>query len=89
MTEANEKHSVRVDLMMTASEVHAIEEWRRKELDLPTRAEAIRRLIQFGLAASVKAPQTRLSKRGNAPMANRGSDLAAGSTTSPRKMKNS
>jgi len=66
MTEANEKHSVRVDLMMTASEVHAIEEWRRQELDLPTRAEAIRRLIQFGLAASAKAPQTRLSKRGNA-----------------------
>jgi hypothetical protein len=55
MTGTNEKHSIRVDLMMTVSEVHAIEEWRRHEPDLPTRAEAIRRLIQLGLAAS--APQ--------------------------------
>jgi len=52
MTETNEKHSVRVDLMMMASEVRAIEEWRRHQPDLPTRAEAIRRLIQLGLAAS-------------------------------------
>jgi len=50
MTEPNEKHSVRVDLMM-ASEVHAIEEGRRQQPDLPTRAEAIRRLIQLGLTA--------------------------------------
>jgi len=54
MTETNEKHSVRVELMLTASEVHAIEEWRRQERDLPTRAEAIRRLIQVGLAAKAR-----------------------------------
>ena len=54
MTETNEKHSVRVDLMMMASEVRAIEEWRRQEPDLPTRAEAIRRLIQLGITAKAK-----------------------------------
>jgi len=53
-TETIEKHSVRVDLMMMASEVQAIEEWRRQEQDLPTRAEAIRRLIQLGLAATAR-----------------------------------
>jgi hypothetical protein len=56
MTETNEKHSVRVDLMMMASEVRAIEEWRRQQPDLPTRAEAIRRLIQLGLTATALKP---------------------------------
>jgi len=54
MTETREKHSIRVDLMMTASELRAIEEWRRHEQDLPTRAEAIRRLIQLGLTAKAR-----------------------------------
>jgi hypothetical protein len=51
MSETGEKHSTRVHLMMTASELRAIEEWRRQEPDLPTRAEAIRRLVQLGLTA--------------------------------------
>jgi len=52
MTETNEKHSVRVDLMMMPSELRAIDGWRRQQPDLPTRAEAIRRLIQLGLTAT-------------------------------------
>ena len=51
MAETNEKHSVRVDLMMMPSELRTIDEWRRHQPDLPTRAEAIRRLIQLGLTA--------------------------------------
>ena len=42
---------------MMASEVHAIEEWRQQEPDLPTRAEAIRSLIELGLTASAPNPQ--------------------------------
>lgn len=58
MSETNELHSTRVHLMMTASELHAIEEWRRKQPDLPARAEAIRRLIQLGLVSKLP-PRTK------------------------------
>jgi len=51
MNDTNEKHSVRVDLMMMPSELRAIDGWRRQQPDLPTRAEAIRRLIHLGLTA--------------------------------------
>lgn len=52
-----ERHSTRVHLMMTPSELLAIDEWRRKQPDLPSRAEAIRRLIQLGL--TTRTPKTR------------------------------
>lgn len=52
MNETGERHATRVHLMMTASELRAIEEWRRQQPDLPTRAEAIRRLIGLGLTRS-------------------------------------
>lgn len=32
----------------------AIDEWRRRQPDLPTRAEAARRLIEAGLAATAE-----------------------------------
>jgi hypothetical protein len=35
--------------------IRAIDEWRRKQPDLPARTEAIRRLVELGLKA--KAPQ--------------------------------
>ena len=31
--------------------IAAIDEWRRKQSDLPTRSEAIRRLVEIGLKA--------------------------------------
>ncbi len=34
--------------------IESIDEWRRKEPDLPSRAEAIRRLVQLGLQAKRK-----------------------------------
>lgn len=46
-----ERHSTRVHLMMSQSELRTIGEWQRRQPDLPTRAEAIRRLIQLGLTA--------------------------------------
>jgi hypothetical protein len=34
--------------------IESIDEWRRKEPDLPSRAEAIRRLVELGLQAKRK-----------------------------------
>jgi hypothetical protein len=39
--------------------LEAVDEWRRKEKDLPSRAEAIRRLVELGLNAP--APKRRRS----------------------------
>lgn len=39
----------RVPVMMTISEVAAIDAWRAKQPGIPSRAEAIRRLVEKGL----------------------------------------
>jgi hypothetical protein len=39
--------------------VHRIDEWRRVQADIPSQGEAIRRLIELGLAASPKAGKRR------------------------------
>ena len=44
----------RIPVMMSSEEVAAIDEWRRKNADLPSRSEAIRRLVEIGLTAKVK-----------------------------------
>jgi hypothetical protein len=36
-----------------------IDEWRRKQPDLPTRSAAVRRLVDLGLAAKAKPHQKR------------------------------
>jgi hypothetical protein len=52
---ADELKDLRIPVMMTATDVTAIDEWRRKQQDLPSRSEAIRRLVELGLKA--KFPQ--------------------------------
>ena len=47
-----EKKSVRLNMVITPSEVAAIDDWRRKQSDLPSRSEAIRRLVAVALKAS-------------------------------------
>jgi hypothetical protein len=42
----------RFELRMDREEIAQVDDWRRHQADLPSRAEAIRRLIQFGLKAS-------------------------------------
>ena len=44
----------RIPVMMSSEEVAAIDEWRRKNPDLPSRSEAIRRLVELGLKAKSK-----------------------------------
>lgn len=48
---ATEKKDQRIPIMMSASEVALIDQWRAKQPGIPARAEAIRRLVEKGLAA--------------------------------------
>ena len=48
---AEDKKDQRIPVMMSADEVSAIDEWRRRHPDLPSRSEAIRRLVELGLKA--------------------------------------
>jgi hypothetical protein len=45
----------RLNLAMSKGMIKAIDEWRRKEIDLPPRAEATRRLIALALKADMRA----------------------------------
>jgi hypothetical protein len=45
----DEKKDQRVQLVMAPSDVTAVDDWRRKQPDLPSRSEAIRRLIHLGI----------------------------------------
>ncbi|WP_156928024.1 hypothetical protein [Bradyrhizobium sp. Tv2a-2] len=45
----SEKKDQRIPVMMSTDEVDAIDAWRRKQQDLPSRSEAIRRLVEIGL----------------------------------------
>jgi hypothetical protein len=51
---ADELKDLRIPVMMAATDVAAIDEWRRKQQDLPSRSEAIRRLVELGLKAKPK-----------------------------------
>ena len=57
----------RVPVMMSVSEVRAVDAWRRKLEDLPSRSEAIRRLVDAGLKAMAADTKPRARKpRGGA-----------------------
>ena len=53
---ADELKDLRIPVMMAATEVAAIHAWRRKQDDLPSRSEAIRRLVELGLKARAPKP---------------------------------
>ena len=46
----------RVPVMFSASEVRAVDDWRRTLASLPSRSEAIRSLVRVGLETMTKAP---------------------------------
>lgn len=46
---ADEKKDQRIPIMMSLSEVEQVDQWRAKQPGLPSRAEAIRRLVQTAL----------------------------------------
>jgi hypothetical protein len=41
----------RLQLVISKGQIAAIDDWRRQQSDLPSRSEAIRRLIEAGLKA--------------------------------------
>jgi hypothetical protein len=43
----------RVQLVASKAQIRAVDEWRRRQPDLPSRSEAIRRLIEEGLKAEL------------------------------------
>jgi hypothetical protein len=51
----SEKKDQRIPVMMSSEDVDAIDAWRRRQPDLPSRSEAIRRLVELGL--KVKQPK--------------------------------
>jgi len=55
----DEEQSERFQMRVSPSFLRTIDEWRRKQPDLPSRAEAIRRLVD----QAVKSSQPRRSKR--------------------------
>jgi hypothetical protein len=57
----DDKKDQRIPVMMSADEVAVIDEWRRKHPDLPSRSEAIRQLVDLGIANAMNAGIT--SKR--------------------------
>jgi hypothetical protein len=53
MTDQIKDH--RIPVMMSADDVDAIEEWRRKQpIPTPSRSEAIKQLVRLGLKAKGK-----------------------------------
>ncbi len=49
MTEKQPVKSVRLQMVISPEEIQQVDDWRRQQTDLPSRSEAIRRLIQLGL----------------------------------------
>ncbi len=52
--EPSSKKTERVGLVFSPEEVKAIDDWRRKQEELPSRSEAIRRLIKMALKSKAK-----------------------------------
>jgi len=49
----------RVPVMMSVSEVRSVDAWRRKLDEIPSRSEAIRRLVDAGLKATATEAKPR------------------------------
>jgi hypothetical protein len=51
---SDEEKTDRFNMRVAPSFIRAIDDWRRKQPDIPTRAEAIRRLCLLAIAAKLK-----------------------------------
>ena len=51
---ADAKKDQRIPVMMSLPEVARIDEWRSKQSGIPSRSEAIRRLVEAGLSVIEK-----------------------------------
>jgi metal-responsive CopG/Arc/MetJ family transcriptional regulator len=85
----NEKPSA-LEMRLGASFLKTVDEWRRKQKGLPSRAEAIRRLVERGLANQPARQLNKGAKRKAAKMAGReidrlGDQTATGKERARRK----
>jgi hypothetical protein len=53
----SESFSLRLDMRVSSEFYKNIDEWRRKQPDLPSRTAAIRRLVELGLKVKEKRNQ--------------------------------
>ena len=60
-----------VGVRFTAEAISEIEEWRRQQSVIPSRADAIRALVSEGLASHRRKPDARAKELGNKPAAKR------------------
>ena len=58
---SNEEQTERFQMRVSPSFIRLIDDWRRKQADLPSRAEAIRRLVERG----IKVPEKSARKSGD------------------------
>ena len=72
-----EEKTERFEMRIPASFLKTIDDWRRKQEDLPSRASAIRRLVELGLRGQAADP-----KANNTPRAKRSARRAAELATS-------
>lgn len=56
---SEKKTEERIMLHMTSAQRHRIDDWRRRQPDLPGMSEAIRRLIDAALDTAERRPQKR------------------------------
>jgi hypothetical protein len=63
--EDTEPRDHRVSVMLTASELKAVEDWRRRHETIPTRSEACRRLIVMALKAEEARGARRQRRKGD------------------------
>jgi hypothetical protein len=55
----DEEQSERFQMRVSPSFLRLVDEWRRKQPDLPSRAEAIRRLVERGVSVPEKTGRRR------------------------------
>jgi hypothetical protein len=56
---ADEPLDQRLQLVISKGQISAVDDWRRVQPDLPSRSEAIRRLIEAGLSVQPTSEKTR------------------------------
>jgi hypothetical protein len=56
MSRATPTLTERFEMRLSKVDLERLDDWRRSQADLPSRAEAIRRLVEIGLGAD--APKT-------------------------------
>ena len=53
----DERKDTTLQMRVSQDFLRSIDEWRRHQQDLPSRAEAIRRLVEMGLEAGERKPK--------------------------------